>query len=386
MVETSYPKEINSFFTEIVDRVRTVLNPEYIIVAGSFGKKSWLYEGDELISDFEFVFVCKKRWSLLKKKKLLIDLNRRYDFDISLKGYLLDNVYNKIISNYSSKTFGYVDLNFFDTFSNPTILYSKNKKNLDVDINVSEIPVWEAWRLFVNRMGDLLSLKDSTKKPRYLVNYFWLKMFESMADTYLILNGIYEKSIITRSRMFSKQIKNYDSQLSKKCIESFKYIELALNSRREHQLNIFEIPELSIEERHKMVFSWMKYIENKLCDEESMDCEENGFIDSYANNSVLQKKYLQTKGNFSILLSNLLRLIQYKVLFRLHFKFRNINNSWRHLVLLSVAKVYEESFINKNGLVESKKLLKGLINRRTIDNKPDDGLLENVIGLWKVLR
>ena len=125
MVKTSYPKEIEIFFSEIILRVKEVLDPDLILIAGSFGKESWLYFEDKLLSDFEFVFVCKKRWSLTKKKLLVKALNKEYPYDISLKGHKLQKLQNKVISNYSSKNPGYVDLNFFDTFSNPNILYSK---------------------------------------------------------------------------------------------------------------------------------------------------------------------------------------------------------------------------------------------------------------------
>ena len=116
MVKTSYPKEIQLFFNKLIEDVKEVLDPDYILIAGSFGKESWLFFEDELLSDFEIVFVCKKRWSLTKKKLLVKALNKEYPYDISLKGHRLHKVHKKVISNYSSRNPGYVDLNFFDTF------------------------------------------------------------------------------------------------------------------------------------------------------------------------------------------------------------------------------------------------------------------------------
>ena len=60
METTSYPKEIQLFFDEIVVKINKVLDADFILIAGSFGKESWLYFNNELISDFEFVFVCNK--------------------------------------------------------------------------------------------------------------------------------------------------------------------------------------------------------------------------------------------------------------------------------------------------------------------------------------
>ena len=82
-----YPKEIQVFFNEVILKIRSVLDPDFIILAGSFGKESWLYSDGILLSDFEFVFVCEKRWSLKKKKLLLKKLNIDYPYDINLKGY-----------------------------------------------------------------------------------------------------------------------------------------------------------------------------------------------------------------------------------------------------------------------------------------------------------
>ena len=71
MVKMSYPDEIKVFVNEVVGHIKEGLNPDFILLAGSFGKSSWLFEHDQLVSDFEFVFVSQKKWSLSKKKKLL---------------------------------------------------------------------------------------------------------------------------------------------------------------------------------------------------------------------------------------------------------------------------------------------------------------------------
>ena len=99
MVKISYPKEVQIFFDKVILEIKMVLDPDFIIIAGSFGKESWVYHKNELISDFEFVFISKKKWSFKRKNQLLKKLNHEYPFEISLKGYLLSKVTNKIISN-----------------------------------------------------------------------------------------------------------------------------------------------------------------------------------------------------------------------------------------------------------------------------------------------
>lgn len=68
MEKIYYPDNIELFFNSVVEKIKSKLNPEYIIIAGSFGKGSWIYSGDKLLSDFEFVFVNNKKWSIKKKR------------------------------------------------------------------------------------------------------------------------------------------------------------------------------------------------------------------------------------------------------------------------------------------------------------------------------
>ncbi len=141
MERISYPKETQEFFVEIIKHIKEALDPEFILIAGSFGKGSWLFQDDNLLSDFEFEFICKKKWSLKKKKNLLKRFNSMYPYEINLKGNLLSHVENKISTNYSNEFPGYVRLNFFDAFSDPQILYAKNKDVLNLDLVLMIFPL-----------------------------------------------------------------------------------------------------------------------------------------------------------------------------------------------------------------------------------------------------
>ncbi len=221
MERISYPKEIQEFFAEIVREIKKTLDPEYILIAGSFGKGSWLLNGSNLLSDFEFEFICRKKWSIKKKKDLLKKFNSIYPYEINLKGNLLDNVENKVSSNYSNAFPGYVRLNFYDAFSDPQILYSKHDQVLDLALSVDDIPSWEVWRLMVNRIGDLLSLQIEPSPSYALVNYYWLKIFESIGDAYLILNNSYSKNISRRHELWDKEVLKSDNLLPDLCKNSF---------------------------------------------------------------------------------------------------------------------------------------------------------------------
>lgn len=385
MEKISYPKEIQRFFSEIVLEVSKVLDPSFIIIAGSFGKESWLYAEDKLISDFEFVFVCKNKWSLKKKRKLLVDLNKKFDYDISLKGYLLGNIKNKIISNYSKKPFGYLDLNFFDTFADSAILYSRNEENLEINLSCSEIPAWEAWRLYVNRMGDLLSLVID-KKSKIKDNYLWLKIFESTADAYLLINNRYYKNINERLNIFTLELLRKDKSLDSICVNSFQWIYKALYSRSKHNLKLFEINNLVIKERNNIITAWMTYFEKKVCKKEP-NLDYSNFTQDYIKNKTLQKKYLVVKNSFAIQFSNVLKgFTSVKALRKLNFKFENITLSWRHLILLATRNAYMEQSNNLKEFVNTDKLLSILIRRKAINGLSNEKKILTVYKLWKELR
>jgi len=387
MVIMSYPKEIQTFFESIVKEVNEVLDPEYILIAGSFGKGSWLYSDSKLLSDFEFVFVCKKRWSLGKKKILLKKLNQKYEYDISLKGYLLNNVQNRVISNYSKRSFGYVDLNFFDTFSKPQILYSKKDSISSFPkLSNSEVPAWEAWRLYVNRIGDLISLSIENKS-KLQEKYFWLKFFESTADAYLLVNNMYSKNINDRFNVFTNELFRKDNVLNPVCVDSYKWLNNALDSRKKHDLSIFNINELTNKERYYIVNAWLKYFEDKVCVEENFDETCSNFSENYINNIELQKKYLELDNIFAIQLSNALRVIaKFHKLKKLNIRFNKINFSWRHLSLFAVSETFKCRSTNDNDFIKPKKVLSRLIMNKQIQQMTEKELLSLVYNLWKNLR
>lgn len=386
MVKTSYPKEIQFFLEEITTKIKDALNPDFILIAGSFGKKSWLYSGDELISDFEFVFVCNKRWSLKKKKLLLKKFIKEYPYDISLKGYLSEKIHKKVISNYSSRNPGYISLDFFDTFSNPNFLYVRNDEYIEINCTNDEIPIWEAWRLYVNRMGDLLSLETSNDHDSKIINYYWLKIYESTADAYCIINKLYDKNIVNRLEIFTKELIFNDNELSDVCKNSLPIIRRALEARANHNLKLFE-NEISIDHRKKIIISWMDYFKKKMFQQEQISMNKNdNFYLKYLKNKNIQKKYLGFTSNYSILASNIIKLLYNPNLIGFNFRFFNQNHSWRHIILLSIASAFREESLKIENFTVTKEIIGKVLPARSINKLSKVDFLKVILKHWKILR
>lgn len=381
MEKISYPKEIHSFLNEAVLIIRKALNPEYILITGSFGKGSWLYSGNQLISDFEIVFVCNKYWSLKTKEVLLKSLNNEYPYDISLKGFLIKKIQKKVVSNYSYKNPGYLTLDYFDSFSYPKLLYSKHNESINININVNEVPAWEAWRLYVNRMGDILSLTIVNKKQNQ--NYYWLKMYESTADAYLIVNKLYEKNIDKRRNLFTEELVKGDKDLDNICKESFSKIKLALEARVSHNLSVFDIPKFAQEESFKIINSWMNYFQNKMIQDEDIEFD---FDLGNSYNNKLHNKYLETSFKKNVLLSNTIKLIHKPFLINRNFKFYHHHNSWRHIILLTIASTFKEYSNDEFDFTNSKKLLSKIVNKKSIFALNSNDFIIIVMKYWKLLR
>ncbi len=381
----SYPPDIQIFIDKVIHQIKSVLNPEYIILCGSFGKGSWLYFENELISDFEFVFVCNKKWSLKSKKSLLRSLNNQFQYDISLKGYVKSNVENKVLSNYSRKKSSYISLDFFDSFEQPKILYNKRNESLNIKLASSEIPIWEAWRLYVNRMGDLLKLEFPQKQNPYTEDYYWLKIFESTADAFCIVNKIYYKNINKRIKVFKNGIIEHNYELNDTCKNSCNLIINALESRKNHNLSIFKI-DIDNKQRKKIINSWMNYIEKKLSIQENLIGDGDNFYLNYIKNKDLQKKYLEINNRFSLKFSNLIRLIYHPGLVNLNFKFYNQNDSWRHIILLSVSSTFKEQSLDFNKFNMSKFILSKILKLRNLKEQTNQEFIYSVLKHWKMLR
>ncbi|MBZ0183568.1 MAG: hypothetical protein K8F60_14010 [Melioribacteraceae bacterium] len=385
MEKISYPAEIQKFFNEVIPKIKAVLNPEYILIAGSFGKGSWIYADGELLSDFEFVFICKSRWSVKKKKLLLKQLNSAYPYEISLKGYLEKNIKKKILSNYSFRNPGYIDLPFFDTFSEPRVLYSKNDNEfIPPKIGVNEIPIWEAWRLMVNRIGELLKLFANYEKFHNTdyENYFWLKTFESCADAFLLINKKYKTNIDERFQQIDNISNSYKNEADQSWIKYFFLLKDALRARQNHNLSSFNISVLSSEERMMNLFEWLCYSERKMFESENITS-----LNQYLHSSDLQRKYLEVSGKKSIVISNLIRIVANRSLLLVKpLKLTNYKYSWRHIILLSLESAFMEYKEGRLHFEGSKEIMNKIFYTTAYEELTGEEFLFFVLNYWTLLR
>ncbi len=386
MQESIYPQELQIFIREVTERIVNTLDPSFIILAGSFGKESWLYSEDKLISDFEFVFVCKKRWSLKKKNDLLKGLNEQYDYDISLKGYLKKNIEHKVISNYSRKNPGYISLDFYDTFHQPKYLYTKGSNVLNIDCNVKEIPNWEAWRLYVNRIGELLQLECNPDDKNSIEEYYWMKIFESTADAYCIINNFYEKNISRRLELFNREVIDNDKELKDVCKDSFEIIHDALLSRKNHDLLDFD-NDIEKSRRVQIINAWMEYFEGKVADQENLFVnKEICFHENYISKKEIQKKYLGFNYLGNKLVSNAIKLMYNPWLINSKFKWYNHNISWKHLILLSISSAFQEQNYGDLNFPKTKGIMGLMISEKRINDLNSIEFKRQLIKYWKILR
>lgn len=382
MVLMSYPNSIRTTLNEVVDEIVTCLNPDYVIFAGSFGKNAWISDGEQLLSDFELVFICQHKWSLKTKRKLLKRLNSKHNIEISLKGYLTSNVERKIISNYSFSSLGYLNLDFFDTFNDIQYLYKRNKNSLSISCESKEIPIWEAWRLLVNRIGALMEIELSGT----IINekYAWLKIYESIADAYLIVKGIYESNVSQRINLLNSIDFNIDSDLDEVTKKSKQILLSALKAREKHSLLSFKLDQ-SKKANFEALTSWLEYIQNVLAKKEFSKTEDS-FSLKYLKDNKIQKKYLGINENYAIILSNFIRLLTKVKLVNSEFKFYDFRISWRHVILLQMATLFMEIYDEKGRGYNSHQVMKRLIRNKYTTELDKKDKMNTTLTYWKLLR
>lgn len=387
MAGTSYPDRLQEIIQDVVLQTRVVLDPEAILMAGSFGKESWMFADALLLSDFEFVFVCKKRWSLKQKRQLQKRLNSRHKYSISLKGFLLKNVQKKVISNYASSYPGYLSLSFFDAFKEPVILFQESREVVGLpELNICEVPAWEAWKLFVNRLGDLL---DSNAYKRITTpedKFRWLKIFESAADGFLLTQKSYTPNINTRLDTLSPAMLEKENALPAICKEAYLLLKMSLAARKMHDLSLFS-PAHNTDHLQQVTLAWLNYFQSCIVKEEGLNRNQGDcFYDSYLAQKGLQRKYLELAGKFNKQKSNVIRLAYNPGLIRAGLKYYNFHISWRHIILLGLSALYVDHVNCDSTYVLSRKILGKIVRKKKLGSLDGDALMKQVIILWKTLR
>ena len=234
-------------------------------------------------------------------------------------------------------------------------------------------------------MADILKL-DYNDYQIQNTHYYWLKMLESTADSYLIVNGLYEKEIQSRLDIFTQSLLDSDESLNIECKKSWSLIHNALESRINHKLSDFEL-KLDYEGLKLIVNQWMEYIEQKVAEQEGLRNDNKlDFYRSYFNSKNLQKKYLDFSNLLNIQLSNLLKLGINRSLFKKPFKPLSFNKSWRHTILITVALLFNEESNKERSFINSRKAAGRILMKDRMDMLNSRDFINTVLNYWGMTR
>ena len=69
-----------------------------------------------------------------------------------------------------------------------------------------------------------------------------------------------------------------------------------------------------------------------------------------------------------------------------YFKFYIFNDSWRHIILLTILSAFKEYSCNEYDFQISKKIFSILVKRSYLDQFNGNDFVELVLKYWKILR
>lgn len=380
---TEFPEVARFAITEARDRLIKTFNPEYILLGGSFAKGDWIKGKDgDLLSDFEIVFINKKSWSRKKAKRIAYTLKQKYKLDFSVSGYSKQRVLKKQPGNLCFGSPGYITLAYFDTIHEHNVIYKKTNSNFELPVtSIEEVPLWESWKLFVNRFGDFIKSKYIENNKN--IDYYWLKLFQAAADTLLLSKKEYIHDINERYRRLEIYKYNNESIPDTQYIES---ILMALKGRKEHNINIFTNFIRSIEERKLLVIAeyWFSRIENMMFGEENINIED---YNGYLKQNSLQNKYsnFYISSNLPIAYSNILSLLLSRKSI-CQIRYTSIFKSWRHVSLVAIVFLFKELNSLSSGLPETRKLLQKIYKKEFIDSLSNEAVIELAVTTWERFR
>ncbi len=149
-------------------------------------------------------------------------------------------------------------------------------------------------------------------------------------------------------------------------------------------MKLFE-NDISIDHRKKIVISWMDYFKKKMFQQEQISTNTN-FYFKYLKNIKLQKRYLGFTSNYSIMASNIIKLLFNPILIGFNFKFYNQKHSWRHIILLSIASAFREESLKIENFAVTKGIISKVLHMRSINKLSKVDFMKVLLKYWKILR
>jgi hypothetical protein len=276
-------------------------------------------------------------------------------------------------------------MGYFDSIKDQNVIYKKKEPSFPLpQTSVDVVPLWEAWKLFVNRLGDLLQIYVDPDVSEVRENYFWLKAFQAAADTLLFSLGKYVSDVTGRSENW-KKLKRDQKQFGLEIPGKYLILlDAALRARAEHNLHNFikEAASFSNKEKSEVILYFFNRIEKNMFKEEGLDKAE---YESYLADKALMNKYagLYIGKIFSNIYSNLFVLLFGGSLSRQYRVFR-LRKPWRHISLVSIAQVFRELSEGRTGLPVTRKIISEVYKNLT--SLSDTDLISFLISDWKKLR
>jgi hypothetical protein len=383
---TKFSEFIRMAISEAREALIEAFDPDYVLLGGSLGKGDWIEDDSgKLLSDFEIIFISSKNWSRKEAQRIASDLSEKFSAKFHTTGYSKKRILKKQPSNLCFGSPGYVTWTYFDSIKSDNVVYSSPDSTFGLpSTSVEEVPAWEAWKLFVNRIGDLLQLCVDAKVHEREADYIWLRTFQAAADTLLYSLDMYVPDI-------SERYKNWQSVYRKP--ERFglviprKFLALpdaSLRSRKEHKLNHFveESKHYSKEEMQKITLYFLERIEKTMFEEEGFS--EVSYEAYIANKPVINKySGLYFGRRLSNIYSNLFLLLFGKPLGKFYRRFA-LHKPWRHISLLSISALFKEIHRNESEISNTRKLIGSVY--KNIHSLDDKRLIPLILSHWEILR
>ncbi len=192
---------IDAHMRQIVAAIRSRVEPQSIVLRGSFGRGegSVVVEGSGLrfLSDYELAIVMPQRQYQTQRRWLhnaVRDISNQIRVETSISRYSPDSLSRGPITH---PTVG-----MYEIHNGGIVLYGEHFARPQSSIDPSQLDIWDGLRLMLNRMAESLPYVSQTHKDWQTLH--WInKVVLSCAEALLIVHKQYHFSYAERGRRFA---------------------------------------------------------------------------------------------------------------------------------------------------------------------------------------
>jgi len=176
-----------------------VAHPDIVLLTGSMGRGDWMRDPDgTLLSDVEMIFVTPHSWS----RRALADFNKRleikYGVKVAVVGVSRRSFVAGHLRNFCYGRRRHVTLQYHDAMEASKTLYQHRPPAPVVRRATLSIRRWEGFRLLVNRMAELLTVRPTLGSSASILDL--LKVVQACGDGALLVRSKYSPKSATRAR------------------------------------------------------------------------------------------------------------------------------------------------------------------------------------------